>query len=226
MTAPTTPTTATAPASADAHVLVGPEHTRPAAEVVEPFRGVAAAVVADAQERLWVLDGAIGAMWAGARCVGTALPIYTRAGDNLAVHRAFDVARPGDVLVVNGQADTTRALVGALIAQRAKRAGLAGIVVDGAVRDVDELAQIGLPVFARGSTPAGPHKHGPAEIGFPAACGGVVCTPGDIVCGDADGVVIVPQARAERVALAVADVVRREQELARALEEAPVDGLY
>jgi len=204
----TTPTTS-------ASVLVGPQHTRPPKRLVERFRGVPAATIGDAQERLWVLDGGIGPMWAGAACLGPALPIYTRAGDNLAVHAALDMARPGDVLVVNGQGDRTRALVGAQLVARAHRAGLAGLVIDGAVRDVDESAAIGLPVFARVATPAGPYKHGPAEIGFPVACGGVVCSPGDIVCGDADGVAIVPRERAERVADSVEDLVRREQADAR-----------
>jgi regulator of RNase E activity RraA len=199
----------------DPSVLVAPRHVRPSAAVVDRFRCAPATAVADAQQRLWVLDGAIGPMWDGASCVGPALPIYTRAGDNLAIHRALDLAEPGDVLVVNGQADTTRALLGGLIAMRARRAGLGGFVIDGAVRDVADLAAIGLPVFARVATPAGPYKNGPAEIGFPVACGGVVCSPGDIVCGDADGVAVVPRARAEEVADAVDAVTRREQEMER-----------
>ena len=205
----------TAPAATSPSVLVAPRHVRPPEAVVERFRCVPACTVADAQERLWVLDGGIGPMWPGAACVGPALPVYTRAGDNLAVHHALDLAEPGDVLVVNGQGDTTRALVGELIAARAFRSGMAGIVVDGAVRDVDALAAIGMPIFARAATPAGPYKHGPAEIGYPVACGGVVCAPGDIVCGDADGVVVVPQARVAEVAERVDVVAQRERELAR-----------
>ena len=196
-------------------VLVAPVSDRPPDTLVDRFRQVPVAAVGDALERLWVLEGDIRAMWPGARCAGPALPVYTRAGDNLAVHRALDIAQPGDVLVVNGQGDTTRALLGGLLAKRARNLGLAGIVVDGAVRDVDQIESVGLPVFARASTPAGPYKNGPAEIGLPVACGGVVCSPGDIVCGDADGVAIVPQARAARVADAVADVLLRERDLVR-----------
>lgn len=205
----------TTPAATTPSVLVAVGHVRPPAAVMERFHCVPACVVADAQERLWVLDGGIGPMWPGAACVGPALPVYTRAGDNLAVHHALDLAEPGDVLVVNGQGDTTRALVGELIAARAFQAGLAGLVVDGAVRDVDALATIGMPIFARAATPAGPYKHGPAEIGYPVACGGVVCAPGDIVCADGDGVVVVPRDRAEQVAERVDEVVQHERELAR-----------
>jgi len=205
----------TAPAATSPSVLVAPRYARPSPAVVERFRGVPTSTVADAQERLWVLDGGIGSMWSGAACAGPALPVYTRAGDNLAVHHALDLAEPGDVLVVNGQGDTTRALVGELLAARAIQAGLGGIVVDGAVRDVAALPAVGLPIFARAATPAGPYKHGPAEIGHPVACGGVVCSPGDIVCGDADGVVVVPQARVAEVAERVDEVLRYEHEVAR-----------
>ena len=198
----------------DSAILTAPAHARPAKDLVERFRHVAAAVVGDAQGRLWVMDARIRPMWVGATCMGTALPIYTRAGDNLAVHRALDIARPGDVLVVNGQGDLTRALVGGVLASRARRSGVAGMVIDGGVRDLDDLASVGLPIFARGATPAGPFKTGPAEIGFPVACGGIVCSPGDIVCGDADGVAVIPRTRAARVADAVDDVLIREQELA------------
>jgi regulator of RNase E activity RraA len=214
----------TTPPATSPSVQVASGHARPPRVLVERFRRMAASTVADAQQRLWVLDGGIGPMWAGAACVGPALPVYTRAGDNLAVHHALDLAEPGDVLVVNGQGDTTRALVGELLAARAFRAGLAGVVVDGAVRDVHAFSAIGLPVFARGATPAGPYKHGPAEIGYPVACGGVVCAPGDIVCGDADGVVVVPQARAEQVAERADAVVRHERELARTWASVEPDG--
>jgi regulator of RNase E activity RraA len=201
--------------SAGSPVLVAPVRDRPPDALVERFRQVPVAAVGDALERLWVLDGDIRAMWPGATCAGSALPVYTRAGDNLAVHRALDLAQPGDVLVVNGQGDTTRALFGGLMARRARTLGLAGIVVDGAVRDLHEIESTGLPVFARASTPAGPYKNGPAEVGLPVACGGVVCSPGDIVCGDADGVAVVPQARAARVADAIAEILRYERDLAR-----------
>jgi RraA family protein len=201
--------------SAASPVLVAPVRNRPPDTLVDRFRQVPVAAVGDALERLWVLAGDVRAMWPGARCAGSALPVYTRAGDNLAVHRALDIAQPGDVLVVNGQGDTTRALLGGLLAKRALNLGLAGIVVDGAVRDVDEIESVGLPVFARASTPAGPYKNGPAEVGLPVACGGVVCSPGDIVCGDADGVAVVPQARAAQVADGIAEILQHERDLAR-----------
>ncbi|MGH3368028.1 MAG: methyltransferase [Nocardioidaceae bacterium] len=208
--------------TADPAILVGPTYDRPPPSLVGRFRGVSVAAVSDAQHRLWVIDGAIAPVWPGASCVGPALPVYTRGGDNLAVHQALEIAHPGDVLVVNGQGDTTHALFGGLMAARARHLGLAGIVIDGAVRDVDAIAEFGLPVYARASTPAGPYKHGPAEIGVPIACGGVVCAPGDIVCGDGDGVAIVPRDRAERVSERVADILRKEEDLNQSRGDEPL----
>lgn len=108
-------------APAQPSILNAPDYARPSSELVERFRDVPAANIGDAQERLWVMHGNIGPMWAGARCVGPALPLYTQAGDNLVIHRALETAKPGDVLVVNGQGDETRALIGGLIAVRSSR---------------------------------------------------------------------------------------------------------
>jgi regulator of RNase E activity RraA len=115
--------------------------------------------------------------------------------------------------VIDGQGDVDRALVGELLAERARSAGVLGMVVDGAVRDVDVLQEMGFPVWAVGSSPAGPYKNGPGWAGRTVAVGGVVVNPGDLVAADGDGVVIVPAAQAEstlRTALEVqADEARR-----------------
>jgi regulator of RNase E activity RraA len=121
------------------------------------------------------------------------LPVHAREGDNLAIHRALDDARPGDVLVVNANAETNRAVFGDLLGEICLAKGVTGIVIDGAVRDVDELAGQGLAVYARGISPAGPWKNGPGRIGFPVACGNIVCNPGDAIIGDNDGIIVVPQ---------------------------------
>ena len=166
--------------------------------------------IGDAQERFGVPRG-ITPVWSGARVAGRAFTVQTRAGDNLFVHRALELASPGDVLVVDGGGDTTRALIGDLIGLKAQRAGIAGFVVDGAVRDADALAELGLPVFARAVTPAGPYKHGPGRLDVAVAIGGVVVTPGDLVVGDADGVVVVRAADVETVLTDAEAVLEREQ---------------
>ncbi|MCU1405338.1 MAG: proA 1 [Glaciihabitans sp.] len=179
--------------------------------LIDRYSRVPAANVGDAQERFGVATG-IHAVWAGARLAGPAFTVWTRAGDNLYLHKALDAAQPGDVIVVNGSGDESRALIGDLIGIRAKALGIAGFVIDGAVRDADELGSLGLPVFARGVTPAGPYKFGPGRLQQPVAIGGIVVAPGDIVVADADGVVIVRQEDAEAVLEAAELIERREGE--------------
>ena len=136
--------------------------------------------------------------------------VWTRSGDNLYIHHMLDQAQPGDVIVVNGHGDLTRALIGDLIGLRARTLGIAGFVIDGAVRDAEGLGELGMPVFASGVTPAGPYKHGPGRLDVPVAIGGVVVQPGDIVIGDSDGVVVVAATEAAAVLVGAQAVVQRE----------------
>lgn len=152
--------------------------------------------IGDARDRMGMLDGGIRAMWTGARVAGRARTAWVPGGDNLALHRAIACSRPGDVLVVNGGGDTSRALLGELMAERARRRGVLGIVADGALRDVGELARIGFPAWARGVCAAGPYKNGPGQVDVPVAVGGVVVQPGDLVVGDDDGVAVIPATEA------------------------------
>lgn len=122
---------------------------------------------------------------------GTAVTVRTRAGDNLAIHRAFDFCRPGDVLVIDGAGELTQALMGDIMASFAESLGVRGLVIDGAIRDVSSLRQRDFPVYARGVTHRGPYKNGPGEINVPVTVGGMLVNPGDIVVGDEDGVVAI-----------------------------------
>lgn len=164
-----------------------------------------AATVSDAMDRFGVADG-IRPLWPGAVLSGPAFTVWTRPGDNQGLHAACETIRRGEVLVVNGGGDTTRALVGELVVCKARALGVGGIVLDGAARDVAGLAELGVPVFARAVTPAGPWKTGPYRTGTPVAVGGVAVSPGDWVLGDDDGVTIVPKGQ-------VAEVVARTREL-------------
>ena len=149
-------------ASADS-LQFGRDWERPPSELIERFAAAPAANVADALDRLLVMDSSIAPVTTNTRLVGPALPILTRAGDNLAIHRALDDAQPGDVLVVSGQADESRALIGDLIGEYMRVRGVVGAVIDGAVRDAEALGAQGLAVFARAVTPAGPFKNGPGS---------------------------------------------------------------
>ncbi|OAN38969.1 methyltransferase [Mycolicibacterium iranicum] len=173
-----------------------------ATDLIARYAKLPTANVADAMDRLGAMDARIKPVWSGATLVGRAYTVWTRAGDNKVLHEALRLAAPGDVLVVNGEGDESRALLGELMGERAKVNGLAGFVVDGAIRDAEVLGEIAMPVFARAVTPAGPFKYGPGKLGTTVAVGGVAVTPGDLVLGDSDGVVIVPQAEAERVLIA------------------------
>lgn len=193
-------------AAADARA----DFTRPDPALIGRLAALPAANIGDAMDRLGALDSHIQAIWPGARVAGPALTVWTREGDNAAIHEALGIARPGDVIVVNGGGDEGRALLGELIGGRAKAAGVAGFVLDGAARDAADLGEIGMPVFARACTPAGPYKNGPGRIGVTVAVGGVAVSPGDVVVGDGDGVVVVPLADLERVVLAAEAVFEDE----------------
>lgn len=130
---------------------------------------------------------------------GTAVTVRTRGGDNLAIHRAFDYCRPGDVLVIDGAGELTQALMGDIMASYAASIGVQGLVIDGAIRDVGALSQRDFPVYARGVTHRGPYKNGPGEINVPVTVGGMVVHPGDIVVGDEDGVLAIAPADVEAV---------------------------
>lgn len=176
------------------------EYPRAAPALLERFRHLPTANIADAMHRLGALDPHVKPAWNGATLVGQAFTVWTRPGDNLGIHEALERVQPGDVIVVNGGGDESRALIGELIAGKAKAQGVAGFVIDGAVRDAEGLRDYGMPVFARTCTPAGPYKDGPYAYAVDIAAGGVVVHPGDIVVGDADGVVVVPLASAATVA--------------------------
>jgi regulator of RNase E activity RraA len=176
------------------------EFPRPDRAVVAKLAALPVANIGDAMDRLGLLDSRIQAVWPGARLAGAALTVWTRAGDNAALHEALAIARPGDVIVVNGQGDESRALLGELIGAKALARGVAGFVLDGAARDAATLGEIRMPVFARACTPAGPYKFGPGRVGVPIAVGGVAIHPGDVVVADGDGVAVVARADAQRIA--------------------------
>lgn len=184
---------------------------RASADRTASFEGIPSTVLADVMNRMGAVDSGIHAVWPGAACVGSALTVWVRAGDNLMIHKAINMAQPGDVIVVNGQGDLTRALFGELMGTSAKTLGVAGLIFDGVVRDAAGLRGLSLPVFARGLAASGPFKAGPGEIGRPVACGGVVCHSGDIIVADADGVAVIPQADADFILQAAQKKLAQEQ---------------
>jgi RraA family protein len=169
---------------------VSPELVRQASE----FQ---AAILADVNGRRGALHGRIAALRPRMKLAGPALTVDVRPGDNLMIHAAIALAKPGDVLVIDGKGDQTAALMGTIMMSACKQLGLAGVVIDGAVRDSLEIDEMDYPVFSFGTNPNGPTKNVPGRIGHPVSLGGVTVRSGDLVVADADGVVVIERERVE-----------------------------
>jgi RraA family protein len=176
-----------------------PCRRRVSAQTVERFRKLPVANVSDSMNRMTAGGPRLRPMHDGSAMAGPAFTVKTRPGDNLMIHKALDLASPGDVIVVDGGGDLTNSLMGELMAAHARVRGLAGIVLYGAVRDLAAIRAGGWPVFAAGVSHRGPYKDGPGEINVPIAIEGMVVEPGDLVLGDQDGLLCVPYAETEAV---------------------------
>jgi RraA family protein len=167
---------------------------RPNMNVVEMFSAFSSADISDQLNRLYGVDCSIRRIAGGERpLIGPAITVKVFPGDNLMVHKALDIAKPGDVVVVDAGGSIKNAVLGDIISTKARHRGIAGFVVDGYVRDASAIRVLGFPVYARGENMIGPLHRGPGEINFPVCCGGIVVSPGDIILADAGGVVVVPR---------------------------------
>src|SRR5688572_16344796 len=156
--------------------------------------------ISDLLNRLYAMDPAITCLTGSHhRLCGPACTVKVFPGDNLMVHKSLDVARPGDIAVVDAAGSTMNAVLGDLVSTKAKHRQIAGFVVDGLIRDLPSIIPLDSPIFARGTTPIGPLHRGPGEINYPICCGGIVVSPGDIIVADAAGVVLVPREIAEEL---------------------------
>ncbi|HWI12609.1 MAG TPA: RraA family protein [Burkholderiales bacterium] len=213
-------------------------YARVSADLVREAATLPAAILADVYGRRGTLSGRIAALSPTMKVAGPALTVEVRPGDNLMIHAALSIAKPGDVIIVDGKGDQTCALIGEIMVSQAIAIGVAGMVLDAAVRDVEALTAKNFPVFAFGYNPCGPTKRIPGRVNHPISVGGMAVNPGDLVVADADGVVVIERERvAEVIELGrkkVADerkrldgIARREQLtptwLAPALKEAGVE---
>ena len=154
---------------------------------------------------------------------GPALTVQVRPGDNLMIHKAFMMAQPGDIIVIDGGADLTQALIGGLMRTTAMAKKIGGFVIDGAIRDLVEWADGRVPVFAKGHTHRGPSKEGPGQINVPIACAGMVVRPGDLMLGDADGVICIPAEEVEALLPRVHAHLSKEQSIRLSNEQGTSD---
>lgn len=168
------------------------------AALMARFQEYDVADISDALNRLYAFDPEIRSLTSSAhRLCGAACTVRVFPGDNLLIHKALDIAKPGDIIVVDGHGTYGKsAVAGDLVACKAKHRKIAGFVIDGVVRDLPGIIDLDFPVFARGSTAIGPLHRGPGEINYPIACGGVVVNPGDVVVADSSGIVAIPRENA------------------------------
>ena len=169
--------------------------TRPDKALVEGFRGVPVANIGDNMNRMACMNARVVPM-NKAPLLGCAFTVKVRTGDNLLFHKAIDMAQPGDVILVDAQNEQSYAITGELMISWLQERGVAGLVIDGCIRDAEAVCEMDFPVYATGVTPNGPLKEGGGEINFPIMCGGLVVNPGDIIVGDQDGIVVINPADA------------------------------
>lgn len=198
---------------------VNPDIDRPAGDIIDRFSGIPTAVLSDVTGKdTCTMGSEIKPVISDPMTVGSAFTVKSRPGDNLMVHKAITLAGAGDVLVIDANGYREAGLVGELLATSCKSNQLNGVIVDGAVRDTGPLEELGFPVFAAAVSPKGSSKKHPGSINVPVTCGGITVHPGDIIVGDADGVVSLDPSDAEAISEAVEQKVAEEERLKERVE--------
>lgn len=195
----------------------------PPAAAVQALTGLAVSNISDVLQRSRTTGALRPYAQPTARLCGPALTVRVAVGDHLMVQKALDLAKPGDVIVVDAHGCLEAAMAGEVMTRYARSKGIAGLVIDGAIRDLDYISAHDFPVYARGVTPAGPTRRGPGEINLAVQVGGMVVAPGDLICGDLDGLVSVPPDAALQVAQQVHALVQKEQAALAAIEAGKLD---
>jgi len=193
---------------------------RPDRALVSSFEGIPSAIVSDVIEDVrTAMNSGIKPVYRETEVAGTALTVKAVPGDNLIIHKAITMAEPGDVLVIDGDRYTETAYLGELMCASCQTHDLAGLVVDGAIRDREEIAAMEFPVYARGVHPQGPVKRAAGSINVTVSCGGITVDPGDIVVGDGEGVTVVPANDAEVILERAREKLATEDDLRDRIED-------
>lgn len=191
-------------------------------ELIDRYREISTPNLSDCMERCYgtlgihVVGDSLKSL-GGKSMVGTAFTVKTRPGDNLVVHKALDLAQPGDILVIDARGQMVNAILGELMTLYATHRGIAGIVVDGAIRDSNAISDGKLPVFSKGVSHLGPYKSGPGEIHGTIQVGGVVINDGDLIVGDHDGIAVVPRDRVNEVIVDAEKIIEKEHGIRKAI---------
>ena len=189
----------------------------PDPKIIEAFKKIPASNTADCMERDCGMNPRIKLMSSpkAQMSCGPAFTVKCRAGDNLGIHAAMRYVQEGDYLVVSNEEETYRALLGeVMMTYLYKYKKIAGIILDGPIRDIDEMGKWDFPIYATGTNPAGPYKEGPFEINVPIACGGVSVNPGDVILADPDGIIVIPRKDAPEVLVAAQKFMEKDQQKA------------
>jgi regulator of RNase E activity RraA len=194
----------------------------PDRDTLAAYRDLAVANISDAMSRA-TGTSALRPMHRTRRILGRAYTVRTRPGDNLMVHKAIDAAQPGDVIVVDAGGDMSNAIIGEIMVGWAAKRGLAGFVIDGAIRDSETLGAGDFPVYARGVAHRGPYKDGPGAINVPVTIDGMVVMPGDLLVGDADGLLAIRPDEAPAIAARVRAIAESEAKVLQDIERGALD---
>ncbi|GGH82405.1 RraA family protein [Pullulanibacillus pueri] len=200
-----------------------PLKTRPDKALIERLSGVATPLISDNMNRLHGTSSTLRPIHKKAKLLGTAFTVKTRAGDNLLVHKAIDLAEPGDVIVVDAGGDTTQAIIGEIMMRLSKKKGIKGFVIDGTIRDSAAFKEADYPCFAKGVTHRGPYKEGPGEINVPVTVGNMIVHPGDIIVGDEDGLLSIPLDYAEEIIDRAITQLKNEKEIFKTIEAGTIN---
>ncbi|MBM6617880.1 RraA family protein [Bacillus suaedaesalsae] len=193
-------------------------------ELVSKFRDIPTTVISDCMNRMFSGGAHLRPFHNNGKLLGTALTVKTRPGDNLMVHKAIQLAEPGDVIVVDGGGEVTHAMIGEIMMRLAMKQGVNGFVINGAIRDSGVIAKESFPVYAKAVTHRGPYKDGPGEINVPISIAEMVIHPGDIVIGDEDGVVAVRPDHAEEIVKLAKERMLNEIEILASIDNGSYDG--
>lgn len=186
----------------------------PAAEIIEGFRKIPAANAADVMERNCAMNPRIRLMSDPREetAVGTAFTVKARSGDNLAIHAAMQYIEEGDFLVVSNEGENSRSLMGDIMLSYLHcQKKVAGVIIDGPIRDLGDIRNWDFPIYATGSCPGGPYKEGPGEVNVPVSCGEISVNPGDIILADRDGVIVIPREDAAAILPAAKEFQEKDQ---------------
>lgn len=200
-----------------------PKVTKISDEILEQYQDFVTPHLSDNMNRLYAVGASIYPFHSKGKLIGRAITVKTRPGDNLLINKAIDIAGSDDVIIVDGGGDLTNALIGEIMVRLALKKDIRGFVIDGSIRDSEDIRKLNFPVYAKGVTHRGPYKEGPGEINVPIRIGGLIVHPGDLIFGDMDGVIAIPAEHAFSLAEKVRVTIEYEKQIMNEIEDGTID---